>query len=415
MKSIKTSISTRLTALLVSAALFGLASQGALAAGTTAGTSISNTAALSYSVGAVAQTPINTTSAAFLVDEKVNLTVASGVTTNVVPGSTAQATAFTVTNNSNSPLDFTLAVTSAIAGDNFDPTACSAFVESGATAGYQPAQDTATFIDEMPDSGAGSSQTVYAVCDIPASAADTNTGLAGLVATAHGNFTGANGIYVATVGSVGNPLTETAGVDTVGIDIVFADDASSAPGADDTVNAGHGVGIRNAAASARNTYSVLTAALTVTKTATLLCDPFNGVANMKNIPGAMTQWAISVTNTGSAAATLTTITDTLSATLAMDPGQAAGLTVPTNAATCAAGPGTLGFEVTASAARTIGGAAAVTTHYFTTANDADGVENNAGAVTATFATMLPADGGHATAGLLNAGETVTVIFNTLVQ
>ena len=129
MKSIKTSISTRLTALLVGAALFGLVSQRALAAGTTAGTSISNSAALSYSVGAVAQTPINTTSAAFLVDEKVNLTVAGGVTTNVVPGSTAQATAFTVTNNSNSPLDFTLAVTSAIAGDNFDPTACSAFVD----------------------------------------------------------------------------------------------------------------------------------------------------------------------------------------------------------------------------------------------------------------------------------------------
>jgi hypothetical protein len=418
MKSIKTSISTRLAALLVGAALFGLVSQSALAAGTTAGTSISNSASLSYSVGTVAQTPINTTSAAFLVDEKVNLTVAGGVTTNVVPGSTAQATAFTVTNNSNSPLDFTLAVTSGIAGDNFDPTACSAFVDVNSNGTYEPLIDTATYIDEMPDSGAGSTQTVFAVCDIPPSAANTNTGLVGLVATARGNFTGANGIYVATVGSVGNALTETAGGDTVGsVDIVFADDASSAPGADDTVNAGHGVGIRNAAASARNTYSVLTAALTVTKTATLLCDPLNGLAvsGAKNIPGAMTQWAISVTNTGSAAATLTTITDTLSATLAMDPGQAAGLTVPTNAATCVAGPGTLGFEVTASAARNIGGAALVTTHYFTTANDADGVENNAGTVMATFATMLPADGGHATAGLLNAGETVTVIFNTIVQ
>jgi len=104
------------------AALFGLVSQGALAAGTTAGTSISNSASLGYSVGGVGQTAITATSAAFLVDEKVNLTVAGGVTTNVVPGSTAQATAFTVTNNSNSPLDFTLAVTSAIAGDNFDPT-----------------------------------------------------------------------------------------------------------------------------------------------------------------------------------------------------------------------------------------------------------------------------------------------------
>jgi hypothetical protein len=403
MKSIKTSISTRLTALLVGAALFGLVSQGALAAGTTAGTSISNSASLSYSVGTVAQTPINTTSAAFLVDEKVNLTVAGGVTTNVVPGSTAQATAFTVTNNSNSPLDFTLAVTSAIAGDNFDPTACSAFVDVNGNGTYEPGTDTATYIDEMPDSGAGSTQTVFAVCDIPASAANTNTGLVGMTATALGTFNAAG--YVATPAALGAALVATAGGDTANVDIVFADIAGTEAGD----------GARDAKHSARNTYSVVTAALTVTKTATLLCDPFNGVANMKNIPGAMTQWAISVTNTGSAAATLTTITDTLSATLAMDPGQAAGLTVPTNAATCVAGPGTLGFEVTASAARNIGGTAAVTTHYFTTANDADGVDNNAGAVTATFATILPADGGHATAGLLNAGETVTVIFNTIVQ
>ena len=256
----------------------------------------------------------------------------------------------------------------------------------------------------MPDSGAGSTQTVFAVCDIPASAANTNTGLVGMTATAMGTFNAAG--YVATPAALGAPLAATAGGDTVNVDIVFADIAGTEAGD----------GARDAKHSARNTYSVVTAALTVTKTASLLCDPFNGLAlavpGAKNIPGAMTQWAISVTNTGAAAATLTTITDTLAASLALDPGQAAGLTVPTNAATCVAGPGTLGFEVTASAARNIGGTAAVTTHYFTSANDADGVDNNAGAITATFATILPADGGHATAGLLNAGETVTVIFNT---
>jgi len=405
MKSIKTSISTRLTALLAGAALFGLVSQGALAAGTTAGTSISNSASLSYSVGTVAQTPINTTSAAFLVDEKVNLTVAGGLTTNVVPGSTAQATAFTVTNNSNSPLDFTLAVTSAIAGDNFDPTACSAFVDVNGNGTYESGTDTATYIDEL---AADATKTVFAVCDIPGTAVNTNTGLVGMTATAIGTFTGPNGTYVATPAAQGAVITQTAGADTAGtVDIVFADITGTEAGD----------GARDAKHSARNTYSVVTAALTVTKTATLLCDPSNGVANMKNIPGAMTQWAISVTNTGSAAATLTTITDTLAASLAHD----AHLSVPTNAATCVSAAGTAesasgkGFKVTASAARNIGGSAAVTTHYFTSANDADGVDNNAGAITATFATILPADGGHATAGLLNAGETVTVIFNTTVQ
>lgn len=412
MKSIKTSISTRLAALLVGAALFGLVSQSAMAAGTTAGTSISNSASLSYSVGAVAQTPINTTSAAFLVDEKVNLTVAgTGVTIPVVPGSSSQVATFTVTNNSNSALDFSLAANQPVGGsylaltDSFDATGCSAFVESGATAGYQAAQDTATFIDEMPDSGPGSSQTVYVVCSIPSSQVNGDAAIVGLTATAMGTFNAAG--YVATPAALGAALTQTAGGDTANVDIVFADIAGSEAGD----------GARDAKHSARDVYSVVTATLTVTKTATLLCDPVNGVANQKNIPGAMTQWAISVTNTGSAAATLTTIIDTLAASLAHD----ANLSVPTNAATCVSAAGTAesasgkGFKVTASAARNIGGTAAVTTGYFTSANDADGVDNNAGAITATFATILPADGGHATAGLLNAGETVTVIFNTLVQ
>lgn len=403
----RTSSPSKLAILLAGAALFGVVSQSALAV-TASGTTISNSASLSYSVGGVGQTGITSTAATFMVDEKVNLTVAGGVTTTVVPGSTAQATAFTVTNNSNSPLDFNLAVTSAIAaGDNFDPTACNAYVESGGTAGYQAAQDTATYIDEL---AAGSTVTVYAVCSIPANATNGQTGLVGLTATARGNFTGANGIYVATVGSVGNALVQTAGADTVGsVDIVFADVA----GTDD--------GARDAAHSARNTYSVATAVLTVSKTATLLCDPFNGVTNPKSIPGAMTQWTITVSNAGGASpATLTSITDALSvAQLTMDLGGAAALTNPTNAATCVAGAGTKGFKVTVPVARVLGGslAGSGTTSYFTTASDADGVEFATPNITATFATILPIDGatGHATAGLLNAGESVSVIFNTLIQ
>jgi hypothetical protein len=160
--------------------------------------------------------------------------------------------------------------------------------------------------------------------------------------------------------------------------------------------------------------------LTVTKSAVLLCDPFNGVASMKNIPGAMTQWTVTISNgAGGSAATLTTITDALSATLAMDPGQVGGLTAPTNAATCVPGPGPLGFEVTVPVARVLGGSAAgtATSSYFTTTATADGVDFASPNITATFATILPVDGatGHPTAGLLNAGESVTLIFNTIVQ
>ena len=408
MKSIKTSISTKLAALLFGAALFGLVSQSALAL-TASGTSITNQASLAYSVGGVGQTAIPSNIVSFLVDEKINLTVTGGITTSVVPGATAQATAFTVTNLSNSALDFNLAVTSVISGDNFDPTACSAFVENGVTGGYQPAQDTATFIDEL---GAGLSATVYAVCSIPAGATNTQTGLVGLTATARGNFTGANGIYVATAGSLGAALTQTVAADTPGsVDIVFADGTGTEDAA------------RDAAFSDHNTYLVATAVLTVSKTGVALCDPSNAITNPKSIPGSITQWTITISNGAAGSpATLTSITDTLAnvAATVMDPGQAAGITVPTGvAATCAPGAGPYGFKVTVPVARVLGGslAGSGTTSYFTTTSTADGIDFASPLITATFATILPVDGatGHATAGLLNAGESVTIIFNTVMQ
>jgi hypothetical protein len=406
MKSIKTSVSSKLVALLAGAALFGLISQSALAApvGTPVGTTISNSATLGYTVSGFAQPNVVSAPATFVVDEKINLTVGGGVTTLVPANSTAQATAFTVTNNSNSPLDFSLAVTSAIAGDNFDPTACSAFVDGNANGTYESGTDTATYIDELPS---GSSATVFAVCTIPVGT-NAQTGLVGLTATARGTFNVAG--YIATAASLNatTPVETTASGTTVGI--VLADIAGTEAGD----------GLRDAKHSARNTYSIFTAALTVSKTAVLLCDPYNGVASMKNIPGAMTQWTITVSNgAGGSAATLTTIADAVSATLAMDPGQVAGLTAPTNAATCVAGPGPLGFKVTVPVARVLGGSAAGTntTSYFTTTATVDGVDFVSPNITATFATILPIDGatGHATAGLLKAGESVTLIFNTIVQ
>jgi len=391
----------KLAAMLAAGLMFG-AVQNAAAAGTAAGTTISNSATLGYSVGGVAQTGITSAAASFVVDEKVNLTVVGGATTSVVPGATGQITTFTVTNNANSPLDFSLASNQVATGDQFDATACSVFVESGATAGYQAAQDTAVFIDEL---AADATATVYTVCSIPATVVNTNIALVGLTATALGTFTGANGAYVATPAAQGAVIVATAGADTPGtVDIVFADIAGTEDAA------------RDAKHSARDTYSVVTAALTVSKTATLLCDPFNGVTNPKNIPGAITQWSIAVANTGSAPATLTTITDTLAATLLHD----ANLVNPNNAATCSSATGAPtsapnnGFKVTSSAARTIGASTAVTAGYFTT-NTADGLDIAGQAITATFATILPADAGHASAGQLNTGETVTIIFNTTVQ
>ena len=424
MKNLKTSITAKVAALLFGAALFGLASQGALAAGTTVNTSITNSASLAYSVGGVGQTPVVGTSTAFVVDAKINLSVTGGATTNVLPGATTPATAttFSVTNSSNTALDFSLTVVDVIAGDNFDPTACAAYAEDGTTPGtYQAAEDTLTFIDEL---AVDTSINVYVVCTIPGTATDTQTGLVGLVATARGDFTGANNTYAPTTGpaALGAAITETAGADTsTTVDIVFADDVAPAtPGTDDTVDTGNGAGVRNAAASDRNTYLVSITVPTVTKTGALLCDPFNGITNPKRIPGAMVQWTITITNPSAVTITLTSISDALT-NITLDPGQilASALTAPTDAATCVAGPGPIGFLVTPSAIREMGGSASAAGQdalsYFTSAADADGVEGGA-TVTANFATIFPVDGVYGTAaGELPAGASVTIDFVTTLN
>lgn len=426
----KTSGSPRLVALMAGAALLGLVSQSAMAAGTAAGDPISNTATVGYSIGGVTQTAITSTAATFLVDAKINLTVTGGTNTNVLPNATAQISTFTVTNNSNSPLDFSLSLVSAIAGDDFDPTGCAVYVDVNGNGTYEVGTDTATYIDEL---AKDASVAVYAVCDIPAGLVDANVANVGLVATAGGSFTGANGIYVATAGVEAGALTETAAADTAAtVDLVFADDAGvTAPGTDDTaVVAGRAAGVRNAAASDRNTYTVAITLPTITKTAVLQCDPLNGLIanNPKNIPGAITQWTITVTNPigNPDAVTLTTITDALDvAKTAMDPGMGttaltAALNVPADAATCVAGTGNYGFKVTVPVARNLGGSAggaSATTSYFTTTTTADGIDFASPTITATFATILPVDAVnvHATAGLLKPGESVTIIFNTVLQ
>ena len=107
-----------------------LGASPALAAGTAAGSTITNTATLNYQVGGVAQTSINASNN-ITVDRKITLTVAEvgSATTTVVPGSSAQVTSFTVTNSSNDTIDLGLTAAQLSGGtaahggtDNFDLT-----------------------------------------------------------------------------------------------------------------------------------------------------------------------------------------------------------------------------------------------------------------------------------------------------
>ena len=392
----------------------GLAS----AAGTASSTTITNRSSLTYSVGSVAQTLIessptgNSTPGAtlgadttFVVDNKVAVLVteSNSTYTSVTPGQTAAVTTFTVTNQGNTTQDFALTAANLSSGailfsgtDNFDATSCSAFRESGTTAGYQVLEDTATYIDELPASGT-TTATVYVVCNIPTGLANGSNAVVSLTATARAGGTAA---------SLGAALTETTGANTAGVDIVFADGA----GTDD--------GSRDAAHSARDAYRVVSAALTVTKTVTLVCDPLNSTTSPKNIPGAVVRWTITVSNavTASASATLTQVSDALNANSTFDPDLITGAGGAAGCEGAAGGSGTpenangKGFKLNVTGTTRPG----TYPKFFTTALDSDGADLNGTTVVIDYGPAMPAEGTYA-AGELKAGETVVVYFNVSIN
>lgn len=279
--------------------LAGLAATPAYAAGTTAGSTITNTVQVNFQVGGVAQTAVSA-SDTFTVDRKVNVTVAEvgSTTTSVSPGQLAAVTTFTVTNLSNATLDFALTAAQQVGGagahsntDNFDATNVKIYVDANANGVYDAGTDTlVTYLDEL---AADAAKTVFVVADIPV--ARVTNDVAAVTLTATGREGG-------TAASQGIALVQTATANTASMDTVFADGA----GATDAS--------RDAAFSAKDDYTVLAAALSATKTSRVISDPLNGVTNPKMIPGAVVEYCIAVSNAaGSATATSVALTDILPA------------------------------------------------------------------------------------------------------
>ena len=276
----------------------------ALASGTPAGTDVNNTATIAYATGGVTQAAVNSNTATFKVDQKVNLSVAEtgGLPTLTAPGGTAYYTTFTVTNTSNATIDFALSGTQDATGtttafgaaDSYDQTSpLKYFVDSNGNGVYDAAVDTATFIDEL---AADATRTVFIVSDTPAGLVDGS--IAGVTLTA----TAAAG---GTVGALGATLVQSTTADVAGVvDIVFAD------GAGDTDAA------RDGKFSDDDVYKVVAPTLSLAKTSKIISDPFTGLASATNfpkrIPGAIVEYCIIATNTGAGDATSTVITDSLS-------------------------------------------------------------------------------------------------------
>lgn len=304
--------------------------------GTIAGTSIANTASVDYTVDDVNQPDVTSNEATFLVDRLINVTVAEsgGAATPSAPGSGDQVTTFTVTNNSNSVQDFRLTATQQTGGaagfggdDNFDATPIAVFVESGDNVGYQADEDIATFIDEL---GADEVATVYIVADIPVAQVNGDVADVTLTATAAQSTSG-TGAYVATADALADDAAETntgSADDPAFIDTVFGDTDGDT---DDEEDGKH---------SDDDQYDVTSASLTVTKTPTVVSDPFNGTTNPKAIPGAVVEYCLDVNNEGDATANAIILTDAMPPNTTYVPGSIKSAATGTGTA-CDLGSGTI--------------------------------------------------------------------------
>ena len=256
-------------------ATFGVGG-AAYAQTTSAGTVISNQANATYTVNG---TPASVQSnlSTFVVDRKVNVTVAADPNTNTIVnlGQSNAVMAFRVTNNTNGTQDMLL-TTSQILGaggtgtDNYDVGNVRIYVDSNTNGQWDAQDQLVTYLDEMlPDASA----LVFVVADVPVS-------LNAQVAI--GGATGTAG--QALVATDLNLLNQNADQD-----IVFADaDTDGLLGYD---------AARNGQARAYLQYEVgaRTANLSITKTSAVVTDNVNLIAP-KAIPGATVQYCLTIQN-----------------------------------------------------------------------------------------------------------------------
>ncbi|MAM40323.1 MAG: hypothetical protein CL949_17885 [Erythrobacter sp.] len=272
-------------------ALVALSSSPALAAGTSAGDKITNNVSVSFDVGNITQTAV-TASDEFTVDQKVNVTVTvDQASVPVTPGQEKAVLAFEVVNSSNDTVDYQLSAIAA-AGNPAGLSILGIYLDKNTDGILDQTEIDAgpiTYLDDMTED---EMRQVLVVADIGLNAANTKEFNVVLTADAR-----------AVSGSAASPgvaLVNSTGANTSGVDTVLADGAGIAD------QAGEGD------FSARGTYKVSAADVTVSKTSRIISDPINDTTNPKAIPGAVVEYCIVVSNaSGGATATGIDVTDSL--------------------------------------------------------------------------------------------------------
>ena len=257
---------------------YGLALLGALAsvpahgAGVAAGTNITNTVSVSYTISGAAH--VDTASNTFVVDQLIDDTNtwqdASAVA--VPAGTSNQSLLFKVTNSGNGSDTFTLAVAaSAAATSGFTPSNCRIYFDTDNNGAYSAADILYVAGSNDPTLAAGASTNLLAVCDIPAAAPDNSQGDVTLTVTSN------------TVS--GTPGTVKTGGGVGGVDAI--------------------VGSSGADVSATGVFKSTNVTYGFVKTETIT-DPSGG---NNPVSGATIKYTLTVTPNGSATGTNLVVTD----------------------------------------------------------------------------------------------------------
>lgn len=287
--------SNKLLGAVSSLALITLSSTQAIAAppsaATAAGTTIQNKVSVSFKVGGEDQTPVESNTDKFVVDQKVNLTVTlTGGTVVVTPNGKSQVSKFEVTNKTNATTDFALSVTQADTDatglsltDSFDASNVRIYLDKngdGAVdAGDTLLDATTPYIDEL---GADAIAKILVVVDIPADVVSDDVALFDLKAQAHKG---------GTADALGDVITTSETNGKMVVDYVLADGKSS----DNITGDDDYDGIY----AAYGAFTVEAAALTAVKSSTIISDPITtatGIGSPKAIPGAVIEYCIYVEN-----------------------------------------------------------------------------------------------------------------------
>jgi len=246
------------------------------AAGTVAGTTISNVATATYDLPNGGSGTVQSNTVTLKVDELLDVTVAWRDPSDVVggAGALARVLSFTVTNGGNGNESYTLGTVANLGGDDFDPVVTAIVLDTNGNGAYDPGVDTVYVPGTNdPQLAPDQSATIFVLSTLPLAAADGNRGRAQLTAAAKKG--------------TGTPGTSFAGLGQGGGNAV--------------------VGATGGKGAADGWYKIAKASVAFLKSAAV-ADPFGGTSQ---VPGSIITYTLAATVSGTGSLANLKITDSI--------------------------------------------------------------------------------------------------------